>query len=539
VSRAEEANRARELLDRGAYREAAEAFIRMDEMASAARALVCAKEYQRAAECYEMAYKPLDAARLYLQIRAWKKAAQLYSQAGDQTRADLALQQLRQEQGTQRVPSPPPPAPDAPSSQPEPAPPPEEEPWPKGEVWRAIKKGDYPHAAQIMGREGTPTGWVLLAEATHAKAILGLGEALVLARDYAVAGECFRRTGQILRAAQCMSQAGLNAEAAELFLRADEKLLGAQHLEKIHDWASAATVYRDCGMLLDAARCFEKDDEPVKAAALYLKAKEPDLALPLLQGVSPRHRNFGQCRLLAAKILFQKQQAELAVSMLAPLLAMDAATDTGLDAIYQAALLLEQSGESEKARDSYQRIQQAHFGYKDVNSRLEILSRAAAVAPPKAPPPAPPAAPPDVDLSPLRDCSLLNRLGQEDLRYLRAAGEVIAPQPGTVLVKAGEPDPALIIILQGGLAITPDPGNPRLAVGFLGPGDYVGLGSLLKSPPRPNALVAQGGTKILLLPPHRLEALASADPELGLRLFRSIAEHLVQTLAAQAPASSR
>lgn len=538
MSRAEEANRARELLDGGAYREAAEAFLRMDEMASAARAFVCAKEYQRAAECYEMAYKPLDAARLYLQLRAWKKAAQLYSQAGDQTRADLALQQWQQEQGTQK-PSPPPspaaPAPPAPPDEPA-----EEEPWPKGEVWRAIRKGDFAQAAQVMGREGTPTGWVLLAEAAHAKAIRGLGEALVLARDYAVAGECFRRTGEILRAAQCMSQAGLNAEAAELFIRADEKLLGAQHLEKIHDWASAAAVYRDCGMVLDAARCFEKDDEPVKAAALYLKAKEPDLALPLLQGVSPRHRHFGQCRLLAAKILFQKQQAELAVSMLAPLLEMDPGTETGRDTVYQAALLLEQSGEAEKAREAYLRIQQAHFGFKDVNARLEILSRAAAAAP-KAPPPAPPpaAAPPDVDLSPLRDCSLLNRLGQEDLRYLRAAGEVITPPVGTVLVKAGEPDPALIIILQGGLAITPDPANPRLAVGFLGPGDYVGLGSLLKSPPRPNALVAQSGTKILLLPPHRLEALVSADPDLGLRLYRSIAEHLVQTLAAQAPAASR
>lgn len=523
--------RARELLERGSYKDAAEAFLRIGEFASAARAFVCAQTYDRAAQCYEMATKPLDAARLYLQVRNWKKAAQLYAQAGDHTREELALEQLRLEDeargvkpkvvlrppgsGQGRGPAPPPP---------------EEEPWPKGEIWTAIRQGDFPYAAQIYTRQGTPSGWNLLAEAPHAKAFHGLGESLALAREYAIAGECFRRSGETLRAAQTLSLAGMNAEAADLFLRADQKVLAAQHLEKIHDWRSAAQVYRDSELLLDAARCHEKDDEPVKAAGLYLKAKKPDLALPLLQAVSPHHRLFAQCRLLAAKILYQKNQHGLAASLLEPLLQASPRGEADLDATYQAALLLEQGGEADKAREVYEKLQRLRFGYRDVEARL----KRAASEPPTGRPPLealPPSAP-ELDLSPLRDCSLFNRLSLEDLRHLTAMGKILEPALGQVVLRGGHPDDGLYVVLSGGLAITPDASQPGLAVGFLGPGDFVGLGSLVMSPPRANDLVAQPGTTILLLPRETLDPLLDAQPDLGLRLYRSVAEHLAQTLKA-------
>jgi len=91
----------------------------------------------------------------------------------------------------------------------------------------------------------------------------------------------------------------------------------------------------------------------------------------------------------------------------------------------------------------------------------------------------------------------------------------------------------LFVVLSGGLTITPDPDNLDLAVGFLGTADYVGLGCLVQGPPRPNALVAQGRTRILFLPAKSLEALLSTEPDMGMRLFRSVAEHLSQTLMAQ------
>lgn len=87
-----------------------------------------------------------------------------------------------------------------------------------------------------------------------------------------------------------------------------------------------------------------------------------------------------------------------------------------------------------------------------------------------------------------------------------------------------------MVVLSGGITITPDPGNPTLAAGYLGPGDYLGLGSLLKGPPQANAMVAQNNTRLLVLSPAAVETLLSTDAEMGMRFYRSVAEHLVQTL---------
>lgn len=540
------ASQARDLLESGSYKDAAEMFLAVGELPSAARAFVCAKDYFRAAECYEKALKPLDAARLYLQIRHWRKAAELYSQAGDSLRSELALEQLRKEQEIMMAPGPgrpsPPPIPDAPprsstapKAPPPPPPPPVPAiPWPQGDLWKVIQAGDTHAAVQLYLAGGNPSGWELIEQSTCTETMKALAETLLQARDHTVAAEAFRKAGETLRSAQCLSLAGLDEEAADLFVRCGEITVAAQHLEKARAWEQAAGLYIRENLFLEAARCHEKDDDPVKAAALYLKAKKIDLALPLLQSVAPTHRSFPQCRLLAGKILFQKGQKELALSMLSPLVQGALKTDEDLDAHYQAAVLMEQGDAPERAREAYLRIQEARFGFKDVTQRLQKLPPNAPSTAASAPsPPAPKtAAPPALDLTPLRDCSLFNRLGLEDLRRLWMIGKTGECKAGYVLLQAGQVAQGLILVLSGGLTITPDPSNPNVAVGFLGPGDYVGLGSLIQGPPQPNALVAQGGTRLLLLPLKALENLLSAEPELGMRFFRSVAEHLVQTLNA-------
>ncbi len=104
-----------------------------------------------------------------------------------------------------------------------------------------------------------------------------------------------------------------------------------------------------------------------------------------------------------------------------------------------------------------------------------------------------------------------------------------------MLVRAGEAAPGLMLVLSGGITITPDPENAMMATGFLDPGEYVELGSLLTRPPQPDALVAQKNTRLLVLPPSALETLLSTEPELGMRFYRAAAEHLVQTLAPDKP----
>ncbi len=555
---------ARELLERGAYKEAAEAFLAVGEYASAARAFVCVKAFKPAAECYMKAGKPLDAARLFMLLKDWKRASDIYTLVGDSTRAELALEQHRK--AMEALQPKPAPAPVPVPTKPEPPPPPPPDPFPEGPIWRLMKVGDFAGASQLYLKGGHSEGWILLDEARTEEARRALGETLFQAGDYAVAADAFRRVGEDNRAAQCLSLAGLNEEAAHLYMRAGQRSLAAQHLEKANAWENAADIYREDGEFLDAARCLERGDDPVKAAALYLKARRQDLALPLLQGIAPKHRQFAQCRLLAGKILFQKGERDLALSFLAPLAEMEIRSDEAIEAFYQLAVLLELAGETEKAGDLYLRLQKTRFDYKDVRARLERLSKAPppsgqGPAPRKAPPlkaaPAsqatpPPAAPPSaarpassapppppppqqaaIDLTPLRDCSLFHRLDLDELRRLWAIGTVMEKSTGDVLLQAGQPSDGLFVVLEGGLTITPDPADMDLAVGFLGRGDYVGLGCLVQGPPRTNALVAQGPTHLLFLPAKHLEVTLSSEPDLGMRVFRSIAEHLSQTLMAQ------
>jgi tetratricopeptide (TPR) repeat protein len=542
-----QAARARKLLEAGAFAEAAAVFIETGEHASAARAFAAAKDFAKAAAWYEKARKPADAARCWFAIRDWRKAAELYAQAGDTLRAELALEQLKKEQGASAPPRTEPTGAGARVPVPAPGPPAEaDSAWPEGELWQAIRAGDTAAAAELYLKGDSGRGWSLVGEATAPEALRGLAETLFQARDYAEAAEAFQKAGEVLRCAQCLSLAGLNEDAAHHFYNLGMRIEAAQHLEKAHAWDQAATIYLREERYLEAARCHEKDDEPVKAAAVYLKARQPDLALPLLQSVAPAHPSFIQCRLLAGKIFFQKRQTDLALSMLSPLLENLSPQEESLETFYQAAVLMEMGGAVEKARDAYRRLQETRFGYRDVTGRMEKLPAAGAPAAPPAPPPPviaapavarpapaaprPPAEDAPPDLAPLRACSLFGQLGNEDLRRIWLAGKTGACRPGRVLLKAGEVAPGLMVVLSGGITITPDPGNPNLATGYLGPGDYLGLGSLLKGPPPENAMVAQKDTRLLVLSPAAVETLLSTDAEMGMRFYRSVAEHLVQTL---------
>lgn len=522
----EKSERAREYLENGQYREAASAFISLGDYASAARALVCAKSYREAAQCYEKANKPLDAAKLYLLVKEWEKAAKLFSTAGDEMRAEIAREQLRKEghkvEKTQtKINLPPVSQKDE-----------EKEIWPQGDIFKALQAGEMNIAVNLYLKPGAPSGWTLLQENMSRKPLSALAEMFLMARDYAIAGDTFKKLGNERKAAECLSLAGLYEEAADMFVRCGEKNLAAQNLEKAHQWQKAATIHTEVGNFVEAARCYEKLDDPVKAAGMYLKAQKSDLALPLLQSVQPSHPAFPQCRLLAGKILFQKGQRELALSLLAPLAEYDTLSDTSLDVLYQLAGLMEFGEEFEKAKEVYQKIQQTRFGYKDVEERIRNLKNASQR--PKASETQKFSIKKEeeniVDTSPLRDCSLLDKLTLDDLRKLYSSGVVLEPQFGEVILKKGEYSKGLYIILHGGLSISSDPNNLKVAVGFLGKGDYVGLGALVQGPPQPNSLVAQKNTKILFIPKEKLEHLISTELELGLRLYRSIAEHLVNTM---------
>lgn len=534
----EKAEKARTFLESGKYKEAAEAFVSLGDYASAARAMVCAKAYKEAAKLYEKANKPLDAAKLYLLVKEWEKAEELFIKAGDHLRAEIAREQIRKEKGEKFEPKTimqetKEKTKDTLKQEEK-----EEEVWPQGDIFRALKAGEINIAVNLYLKAGTSSGWSLLQEPMSKKALQALAEMFLLARDYVVAGEAFRKLENFKKAADCLSMAGIYEDAADLYARCGEKVLAAQNLEKAHQWQRAADLYAETGNYIEAARCFEKMDEPVKAAGMYLKAQKPDIALPLLQSVPPTNKHFGQSRLLAGKILFQKGQKELAFSILEPLFKFDTSNEASIEILYQLGGLMETYNEIEKATEIYLRIQKTRFGYKDVEQRLENLKNRK-VLPPKptifhrpsfATQKSEENSSFELNTSPLRDCSLLDRFTLDELRKLFISGNVIEPKEGEIIIKKGEYSKGLYFVLNGQLSFTQSSQSSKEASGFLKVGDYFGLGSLIQGPPQFQNIVAQKDTRLLFIPKENLESLFSSEPELGLKLFRSIAEILTQQL---------
>ena len=513
------ADRAREFLENGQYREAASAFISLGDYASAARALVCARDYKEAAKNYEKAQKLLDAAKLYLLVREWQKAADLFSLAGDEIRAEVARDQLKKVSPEVLKSDTPKPASEEI----------EEEPWPQNDIFRALKNGDVNIAVNLYLKQGAVSGWSLLSEPMPKSALSALAEMFLMARDYSIAGDAFKKLGNEKKAAECYSLGGLYEDAADLYVRCGESELAAHNFEKAHQFDKAGKIHFEEGRFVEAARCYEKLNDPVKAAGMYLKANKSDLALPLLQSIQPSHQHFAQCRLLAGKILFQKGKRELALSLIEPLLHYDTLSDSSLDILYQVAGLLEFGKEYDRAKEVYLKIQKARFGYKDVEKKIEALSQSDVQK--KQPIVSQSITTEEmVETNALRECSLLDRLTLEDLRKLSTAGTILHPKMGEMILKKGEQSKGLYIVLEGGISITSDPGNPKSAVGFVTRGDYFGLGALVKGPSQPNTLISQNGTKLFFIPKDDLEHLVTTELELGLKLYRSIAEHLVQTM---------
>ena len=92
-----------------------------------------------------------------------------------------------------------------------------------------------------------------------------------------------------------------------------------------------------------------------------------------------------------------------------------------------------------------------------------------------------------------------------------------------VLVREGDPDNHLYVIVRGAIAVRRNAGNPdALTLFTLGAGDLVGELSFIDATPHYASLVAAGPTLVFGLEREKLEALASTHGELVYHVMRAI-----------------
>jgi NTE family protein len=102
-------------------------------------------------------------------------------------------------------------------------------------------------------------------------------------------------------------------------------------------------------------------------------------------------------------------------------------------------------------------------------------------------------------------------LPEEALLEVVGASVTLFWPAGSTVFAAGEPADGLYVVLSGCLAV--EGGDARVAA--VGPGDYVGERSLLRSTRRSHTVVADEDAELLVVPSTAFRALLEAHPEMA------------------------
>lgn len=125
------------------------------------------------------------------------------------------------------------------------------------------------------------------------------------------------------------------------------------------------------------------------------------------------------------------------------------------------------------------------------------------------------------------ELSIFNGLDARAVAEIAAALDWLCLPGNRSLLREGEDDRALFIVLSGGLGVfVKDDGGVETQVAAIGPGETVGEMSLLSDAPHSAELVALRDTELLRLPQAAFERLIGRYP----RFLRNIAGQLVKRL---------
>lgn len=130
----------------------------------------------------------------------------------------------------------------------------------------------------------------------------------------------------------------------------------------------------------------------------------------------------------------------------------------------------------------------------------------------------------------LTDTELFRDLTLPELMKVTAETDVVTVPAGRCLIAAGDGGTDLYVILEG----TAEVRLPSGASSVLGPGTQVGELALLSGDPRSANVLASTEILALRMSQRSFHAVASQDPLIGMKLFRSLAQTLADRLRAHA-----
>ena len=131
---------------------------------------------------------------------------------------------------------------------------------------------------------------------------------------------------------------------------------------------------------------------------------------------------------------------------------------------------------------------------------------------------------------PVHAIAMLRGLGQAEAERLLTRATVIKARPGHVVVRQGERDNTLYILLSGFAEIRLGGELERL-IAMKGPGDTFGEIGFLTSVPRTATVVAKTDAEVLVLSGDFMERFIRTDPAIGAQVLLNLAKELAGRLA--------
>jgi CRP/FNR family cyclic AMP-dependent transcriptional regulator len=122
----------------------------------------------------------------------------------------------------------------------------------------------------------------------------------------------------------------------------------------------------------------------------------------------------------------------------------------------------------------------------------------------------------------LPNLGFLSQVSSEHRSFLSCFGKFLRPEIGSVLIKEGETQDLLYIILEGHLHIVSEVDGRQVLIASLAEGDAIGEVNLFDPGKASATAVVRSSSLVWSLTRSELDAFVDADPLAGLSVFRGL-----------------
>lgn len=126
------------------------------------------------------------------------------------------------------------------------------------------------------------------------------------------------------------------------------------------------------------------------------------------------------------------------------------------------------------------------------------------------------------ECEPIVDSALGLELEKEECQILTTVMEVRQLKDGEILVKEGDEDTTLFVLISGKLSVSSNMENRNVVVYTMKVGEVAGTRAFVDRAPRRATLTAIGDTTVYTLKPKTFESLLESHPKIVYKVMRGL-----------------